>query len=94
MLAISRAIMSKPKLLLLDEPSLGIAPILVKTIFEKIEALNKTTGLTILLVEQNANMALSIADYGYVMETGEIIIEGDAKSLAQNEEVRKAYLGE
>ncbi|MBK8551601.1 MAG: ABC transporter ATP-binding protein [Ignavibacteria bacterium] len=94
MLAISRALMSKPKLLLLDEPSLGIAPLLVKTIFEKIEALNKTTGLTILLVEQNANIALSIADYGYVMETGEIILEGEAKSLAQNEEVRKAYLGE
>jgi branched-chain amino acid transport system ATP-binding protein len=94
MLAISRALMSKPKLLLLDEPSLGIAPILVKNIFEKIAALNKETGLTILLVEQNANMALSIADYGYVMETGEIILEGDAKSLAQNEDVRKAYLGE
>lgn len=94
MLAISRALMSKPKLLLLDEPSLGIAPLLVKAIFEQIVALNKTTGLTILLVEQNANMALSIADYGYVMETGEILIEGDAKSLAKNEEVRKAYLGE
>ena len=94
MLAISRALMSKPKLLLLDEPSLGIAPLLVKTIFEKIEALNKTTGLTILLVEQNANIALSIADYGYVMETGQIILEGEAKSLAKNEEVRKAYLGE
>ncbi len=67
---------------------------LVKTIFEKIEALNKTTGLTILLVEQNANIALSIADYGYVMETGQIILEGEAKSLAKNEEVRKAYLGE
>ena len=94
MLAISRALMSKPKLLLLDEPSLGIAPLLTKAIFEQIVALNKKTGLTILLVEQNANMALSIADYGYVMETGEIILEGDAKSLAQNEEVRKAYLGE
>ncbi|MEZ4691675.1 MAG: ABC transporter ATP-binding protein [Ignavibacteria bacterium] len=92
MLAISRALMSKPKLLLLDEPSLGIAPLLVKTIFEKIEALNKDTGLTILLVEQNANIALSIADYAYVMETGEIILEGEAKSLAKNEEVRKAYL--
>jgi branched-chain amino acid transport system ATP-binding protein len=94
MLAISRAIMAKPKLLLLDEPSLGIAPILVKTIFEKIVALNKNSGITILLVEQNANLALSIADYGYVLETGNIKLEGNASVLAKNEEIRKAYLGE
>ncbi len=94
MLAISRAIMSKPKLLLLDEPSLGIAPILVKQIFEKIVALNKATGVTILLVEQNANIALSVSDYGYVLETGTIKLEGEAKTLAENPEVRKAYLGE
>jgi branched-chain amino acid transport system ATP-binding protein len=94
MLTISRAIMAKPKLMLLDEPSLGIAPILVKAIFEKIVALNKATGITMLLVEQNANYALSVSDYGYVLETGTIILEGDAKSLASNPEVRKAYLGE
>lgn len=94
MLAISRAMMSSPKLLLLDEPSLGIAPILVKAIFEKIVELNKTRGVTILLVEQNANVALSISDYGYVLETGKILLEGDAKSLSGNLEVRKAYLGD
>ncbi len=94
MLAISRALMSRPKLLLLDEPSLGIAPILVKAIFEKIVELNSMTGITILLVEQNANIALSVANYAYVMETGKITLEGEAKSLLANEEVRKAYLGE
>lgn len=94
MLAISRSIMSKPKLLLLDEPSLGIAPILVKQIFEKIKLLNQTSGLTILLVEQNANIALSISNYGYVLETGKIKLEGEANSLYNNEEIRKAYLGE
>ena len=94
MLAISRALMSKPKMLLLDEPSLGIAPLLTKTIFEKIVEINKTLGMTILLVEQNANLALSVADYGYVIETGNIILEGPAKELESNPEVRKAYLGE
>lgn len=94
MLAISRALMSKPKLLLLDEPSLGIAPILVKQIFEKIKALKDATGLTILLVEQNANLALSISNYAYVLETGIIKLEGEAKQLADNPDIRKAYLGE
>jgi branched-chain amino acid transport system ATP-binding protein len=93
MLAIARALMSKPKMLLLDEPSLGIAPILVKTIFEKIVEINKTLGTTILLVEQNANLALSIANYGYVLETGNVKLEGPAKELESNEEVQKAYLG-
>jgi len=94
MLAISRALMSKPKLLLMDEPSLGIAPLLTKTIFEKIVEINKTLGTTILLVEQNANLALSIANYGYVLETGHILLEGKAAELESNPEVRKAYLGE
>lgn len=94
MLAISRALMSKPKMLLLDEPSLGIAPLLVKTIFEKIVEINKTLGMTILLVEQNAHLALSVANYGYVLETGVILLEGPAHELESNPEVRKAYLGE
>lgn len=94
MLAMSRALMGNPKLLLMDEPSLGIAPKLVKTIFEKISEINKTLGVTILLVEQNAHLALSIANYGYVLETGNIILEGPAKDLEANPQVRKAYLGE
>jgi branched-chain amino acid transport system ATP-binding protein len=92
MLAMGRALMSRPKLLLLDEPSMGLAPILVKQIFSIIEEINKT-GTTILLVEQNAHMALSVAHRAYVLETGRIVLSGDANELAASEEVRKAYLG-
>lgn len=92
MLAMGRALMSRPKLLLLDEPSMGLAPILVKQIFSIIKEINKT-GTTILLVEQNAHMALSIAHRAYVLETGRIVLSGSAEELAASEEVRKAYLG-
>ena len=93
MLAMGRALMSRPKLLLLDEPSMGLAPMLVEQIFQIIQEIN-ATGTTILLVEQNANMALSIAHRAYVLETGEVVLSGDAKELASDPEVRKAYLGE
>jgi branched-chain amino acid transport system ATP-binding protein len=93
MLAMGRGLMANPKLLMLDEPSMGLAPVVVETIFEIIEKLN-SDGITILLVEQNANLALSIAHRGYVLETGEIKLTGTGKELAANEEVRKAYLGE
>jgi branched-chain amino acid transport system ATP-binding protein len=92
MLAIARALMAKPRLLLLDEPSLGLAPMLVNRIFSVISRL-KETGVTILLVEQNARKALEIADRAYVMETGRVILEGDARELAANPEIEKAYLG-
>jgi len=93
MLAMGRALMSSPKLLLLDEPSMGLAPMLVEKIFEIIVDINKS-GTTIMLVEQNANMALSIADRAYVLETGEVVLSGPARELAEDPEVRKAYLGE
>jgi len=93
MLAIGRALMAKPRLLLLDEPSMGLAPVLVEQIFETVLTINKQ-GVTILLVEQNAAMALSIAGRGYVLETGRIALEGGAAELADNPEVRRAYLGE
>lgn len=92
MLAIGRALMAKPELMLMDEPSMGLAPLLVKEIFEIIKDIN-SHGTTILLVEQNAHMALSIADYAYVIETGEIVLQGSARELMHSEEVKKAYLG-
>ena len=92
MLAMARALMAQPKLLLLDEPSMGLAPILVKEIFSIIEEINKQ-GTTVLLIEQNAKMALSIADRAYVIETGKIVLEGSGKELLKSEDVQKAYLG-
>ena len=92
MLAMGRALMSDPRLLMLDEPSMGLAPILVDQIFEIIQNLNKA-GTTILLVEQNAQMALSVADRAYVIETGRITLSGTGEELAKSDEVRKAYLG-
>lgn len=92
MLAIARAMMSKPKLLLLDEPSMGLAPLLVKEIFRIIKEINKR-GTTILLVEQNAKMALSIADRAYVLETGKIVLSGTGEELLKSEDIKKAYLG-
>ena len=92
MLAMGRALMSRPRLLLLDEPSMGLAPLLIKEIFNIIVDINKA-GTTVLLVEQNANMALSIAHRAYVLETGRITLSGNAKELAASENVRKAYLG-
>ena len=93
MLAMGRALMSDPRLLLLDEPSMGLAPMLVEKIFEIVVEINKS-GTTIMLVEQNASMALSIAHRAYVLETGEVVLSGEAAELSRNPEVRKAYLGE
>ena len=92
MLAMGRTLMSRPRLMLMDEPSMGLAPLLVKEIFEIIQEINRG-GTTILLVEQNAHMALSIAHRAYVLETGKIVLEGPAAELAQNQQIRKAYLG-
>ena len=93
MLAMGRALMAKPEIIVMDEPSMGLSPLLVTEIFSIIEEINKE-GTTVLLVEQNAKKALSIADRGYVLETGKIVLEGDAKELMNNDEVKKAYLGE
>ena len=93
MLAMARALMSKPKLLLMDEPSMGLAPLLVQQIFDIIVDINKV-GTTVFVVEQNANMALSIADYGYVLQTGKIVLSDTAENLRKNKMMREAYLGE
>jgi branched-chain amino acid transport system ATP-binding protein len=93
MLAIGRALMGRPKFLMLDEPSLGLAPLLVKAIFEKIVEINRDQGITILLVEQNANLALEISHYGYVLETGRVCIQDEAAALRKNPQVKSAYLG-
>ncbi|MBN1882928.1 MAG: ABC transporter ATP-binding protein [Deltaproteobacteria bacterium] len=94
MLAIARALMSNPKILLLDEPSLGLAPLVVKSIFSIIRDINEKNGTTILLVEQNAKMALETSHRGYVLETGKVVLEDTSKNLLHNESVKKAYLGE
>ncbi len=92
MVAIGRALMAKPKIMLLDEPSIGLAPLIVEQMFKSIQQIHKE-GTTILLAEQNANAALSIADKGYVFENGKIVVEGTSEELFKNEEVRKAYIG-
>jgi branched-chain amino acid transport system ATP-binding protein len=93
MLAIGRALMSDPKVIMLDEPSLGLAPLIIEEIFGIIQRMREEAGVTILLVEQNANLALSIADHGYVMENGSIVMEGSAEQLASNSDIREFYLG-
>ena len=93
MLAIGRALMAKPNLILMDEPSMGLSPLLVKEVFGIIRRLNKELGISILLVEQNANMALHVADDGYIMENGKIVLDGTAKELMENEDVKEFYLG-
>jgi branched-chain amino acid transport system ATP-binding protein len=93
MLAIGRALMAKPRLILMDEPSMGLSPLLVREVFGIIRRLNRDLGISILLVEQNANMALRAADYGYIMEGGKVVLDGSAESLMNNEDVKEFYLG-
>ena len=93
MLVISRALMAKPRLMLLDEPSMGLAPLIVKEIFQVLDTLNKEENITMLLVEQNVRIALSIASYGYLLENGRIVLDGKANELAENEDIKEFYLG-
>ncbi|MBI4011312.1 MAG: ATP-binding cassette domain-containing protein, partial [Candidatus Rokubacteria bacterium] len=93
MLALGRALMSRPRLILLDEPSMGLAPMLVKEIFDIVGRLNREEGVAVLLAEQNATMALRVAQYGYVMESGRIVLDGDAKTISENEDIKEFYLG-
>ena len=93
MLAIGRALMARPKLMLLDEPSMGLAPMLVQEIFEIVSRLNREEGVSLLLAEQNATIALRFAQYGYVMESGRIVLDGDAKTISENEDIKEFYLG-
>ena len=93
MLAIGRALMARPKMMLLDEPSMGLAPLLVQEVFSIIGRLNRDLGITMLLVEQNANMALGVADYGYIMESGKVVLDGTREALISNEDVKEFYLG-
>lgn len=93
MLAIGRALMARPRLILMDEPSMGLSPLLVKEVFGIIRKINRDLGVTILLVEQNARMALSVASYGYIMEQGKVVLDGTAEALASNEDVKEFYLG-
>jgi branched-chain amino acid transport system ATP-binding protein len=93
MLAIGRALMARPKLILMDEPSMGLSPLLVKEVFGIISRINRDLGVTILLVEQNARAALQVAAYGYVMEQGKVVLDGTAAELAENEDVKEFYLG-
>jgi branched-chain amino acid transport system ATP-binding protein len=93
MVAIGRALMARPRLMLLDEPSMGLAPMLVKEIFDIVGRLNREEGVAVLLAEQNATMALQVAQHGYVMENGRIVLDGDAKTISQNEDIKEFYLG-